>query len=80
MVTRERPIVRKSKSIQQNFVFPRNTSKYHHSMGSQRREVYDDVSVPSSDDDIDDPDDLNKPLGVIRISDRHFRESIVNKT
>lgn len=48
-------------------------------MGSQRREVYDDVSVQSSDDDIDDPDGLNKPLGVIRISDRHFRESIIYK-
>jgi len=82
LVTRERPIIRQSKSVQQNFVFPRNTQKYHHSMGSHDREIYEDVAVASSDDDIDDPDDpdgLSKPMGVIRISDRHFRESILNK-
>jgi hypothetical protein len=50
-------------------------------MGSHQQEIYEDVSVASNDDDndIDDPDGLNKPLGVIRISDRHFRESILNK-
>ncbi len=49
-------------------------------MGSHDREIYEDVAVASSDDDdIDDPDGLSKPMGVIRISDRHFRESILNK-
>ena len=75
LVTRERPIVRRSKSIQQNLVFPQNTHKYHHSMRSHRRDIYKEIHDGSSDDDLDDPDGLNKPLGVIRISDRHYRES-----
>lgn len=48
-------------------------------MTSQRRQVYEDVPVESSDEDFDDPDGLSKPVGVIRITDRHFRESIINK-
>ncbi|CAF2627928.1 unnamed protein product [Rotaria sp. Silwood2] len=71
LVTRERPILRKSKSIQQKLVFPQNKQKFYHTMASDCREVYDDVRVSSSDDD---SDGLSKPLGVIRISDRHFRE------
>jgi hypothetical protein len=78
LVTRERPIIRKPKSIQQNFVFPQNTQKYHHLMRSHRQETYEQAPDPSSDDDMDDPDDINRPLGVIRFSDRHFRESIGN--
>ncbi len=71
--------MQKSKSIRQNFVFPQNTQKYHHSMQSHHQEVYENIPVASSDDDVDDPDGLSKPLGVIRISDRHFRESIIYK-
>jgi hypothetical protein len=44
-------------------------------MRSHRRDIYKEVSNSSGDEDIDDSDDLNKPLGVIRISDRHYRES-----
>ncbi len=47
-------------------------------MRSHRQETYEQAPDPSSDDDMDDPDDINRPLGVIRISDRHFRESIGN--
>jgi hypothetical protein len=57
LITHERPIIRKSNSSHEKFVFPSNT-------------------LTSSDEDIDD---LNKPIGVIRINDRHFRESILTK-
>jgi hypothetical protein len=76
LVTHERPIIRRSKSIQQNLVFPQNSHKYHHSMRSHHQDIYKEVSNSSSDEDIDDSDGLSKPLGVIRISDRHYRESI----
>jgi hypothetical protein len=80
LVTRERPIHRKSNSIQQNLVFPQNKHKYHHSMGSHRREVHEEMpSSSDEDEDADDSDGLSKPLGVIRISDRHLRESILNE-
>jgi hypothetical protein len=68
VVTRERPVIRKSKSLHQNLVFPSNTNKYQHSMRSHRREDSDSLE--------DDIHDLTKPLGVIRINDRHVRESI----
>lgn len=42
-------------------------------MVSHRQKTYDEIPVQSSDDG---PDVLSKPLGVIKISDRHFRESI----
>jgi hypothetical protein len=48
-------------------------------MRSQNRDIYKEASNSSSDEDIDDPDGLNKPLGIIRISDRHYRESIPTK-
>jgi hypothetical protein len=52
-----------------------NEQKYHHSVGSHRRHVYEDRAVSSDNNDTDDIDGLTRPLGVIRISDRHFRES-----
>jgi hypothetical protein len=48
-------------------------------MGSHHREVYDDVTSASSDDDIDTSDGLSRPVGIIRINDRHLRESISKK-
>ncbi len=69
LVTFERPIVRKSNSLHQNLVFPSNTNKDH------RQDIYEEDST-SLDEDVDG---LNKPLGVIRINDRHFRESILMK-
>lgn len=75
LVTRERPVAHKSKSVQQNLHFPQNRNKYQYSMRSQRQETYRAAADPSSDEDTDDPEGLNKPLGVIRISDRHYRES-----
>ncbi|CAF0800771.1 unnamed protein product [Rotaria sordida] len=71
LVTREQPIIRKEHSIKQNLVFPQNKQKFYHSMASHGRKIYEDIPVSSSDDDLDG---LSKPLGVIRISDRHFRE------
>lgn len=73
LVTRERPIISKSKSIHQNVVYPSNTDKYEHSSRSDRQNIYEEIPVRSSDDDGSD-DDLSRPLGVIKISDRHFRE------
>ena len=75
LVTRERPVGRQSKSIQQSISFPQNASKYYQTTKSHIRDIYKEASNSSSDDDIDDPDGLNKPLGIIRISDRHYRES-----
>lgn len=44
-------------------------------MGAHGRETYKTAVESSSADDTDDVDALSKPLGVIRISDRHYRES-----
>lgn len=79
LVTRERPIIRKTNSIQQNHSFPRRTQQYYRSTGSRLQEAYEDAHGVSSDDDIDDPDGLSKPVGVIRITDRHYRESILSR-
>ncbi len=73
LVTRERPIIQKSKFVQQNHVFHQNKHKYHHSMAVQHQEPNEEVSGSSSSEE---SDGLSKPLGVIRISDRHLRESI----
>ncbi len=79
LVTRERPILLKSKSVHQNLRFSHNKHQYKHTMGSHHREVYDDVTSASSDDDIDTSDGLSRPVGIIRINDRHLRESISKK-
>lgn len=44
-------------------------------MGAHGRETYKTAVESSSAEDTDDVDALSKPLGVIRISDRHYRES-----
>jgi hypothetical protein len=75
LVTRERPVIRTSNSVQQSHVFPQNKNKYYPSNASQRQNIYEEQSASSSDDD-DNSDGLSKPLGVIKISDRHVRESI----
>jgi hypothetical protein len=76
LVTRERPVPQKSKSVQQSHVFPQNKHKYCHAMASHCPDINEDVSGSSSEDE---SDGLSKPLGVIRISDRHLRESIKNE-
>ena len=79
LVTRERPVIRTSNSIQRSHVFPQNKNKYYSSDAAQRQNIYEEQSASSSDDDDDDDDNsdgLSKPLGVIKISDRHVRESI----
>ncbi|CAF3329291.1 unnamed protein product [Rotaria socialis] len=73
LVTRERPVIRTSNSIQQSYVFPQNKNKYFPSNASQRQNIYEEQSTSSSDGD-DNSDGLSKPLGVIKISDRHVRE------
>lgn len=75
LVTRERPVVHKSRSAQHDHHFLPNRNQYQYSMGTQGREKYRTVGESSSADDTDDLDGLSKPLGVIRISDRHYRES-----
>ncbi|CAF1005209.1 unnamed protein product [Adineta ricciae] len=75
LVTRERPIVQKSKSAHQNSVFPQTKHQYHHVARSNHQPVYEEASCSSSGgDDADEIDSLSKPLGVIRINDRHLRE------
>lgn len=84
MVTRERPIVQRSKSLHQSLVYSQNKQPYKYSTGSYRREIYDDVTSASNDDDVnvdddddvDDCDRLSRPVGIIRINDRHLRESM----
>lgn len=49
-------------------------------MASHGRETYRPIAESSSADDTDDIDGLSKPLGVIRISDRHYRESNLKNT
>ena len=73
LVTRERPIISKSKSIHQNYVFTQNKHKYHHSMATQYEDIDEEASGSTSGEE---SDGLSKPLGVIRINDRHLRESI----
>lgn len=65
LVTRERPIITKSKSLHDNLVYSSNARK-------NLQRIYQDDSMSSDED----ADDLSKALGVIRINDRHIRESI----
>lgn len=60
LVTKERPIIQKSHFPYEKYLIPRRS----------KAEYYYDSS--SSDDEIDH---LSKPLGIIRINDRHIRES-----
>jgi hypothetical protein len=69
LITYERPTDRKSNSLHKNLVFPSNTNKYHY------QEIYEEDGTSSDEDAYD----LNKPLGVIRINDRYYRESILMK-
>ena len=48
-------------------------------MGAHGRETHKTAVESSSAEDTDDVDALSKPLGVIRISDRHYRESNTTK-
>lgn len=71
--------MQKSKSAHQNPVFSQTKHQYHHVAQSNRQPVYEEVSCSSSGgDDSDEVDSLSKPLGVIRINDRHLRESIIS--
>ena len=73
LVTRERAVNRKPKPIEQQWSHRTNTQKYHQSSSSHRANAYEEVQVESGRED--DDDGLSQPLGVIRINDRHFRES-----
>jgi len=75
LVTVERPIVRKENSLRENPVLPSNTNKYYHSTRAHHQGIYEEDSASLDED----TDGFNKPLGVIRINDRHFRESILTK-
>ncbi|CAF0911978.1 unnamed protein product [Adineta steineri] len=82
LVTRERPLIQKSKSALQHHVVSHNKPQYHQPRASHHREIYEDVTDTLSDDDddhdggggMDNYDGLGKPVGVIRINDRHLRE------
>ena len=75
LVTRERPISRESTSTQQSRRFSSEQKKHHHSAGSHHQPIYEDLPASSDNEETDDPDGLSRPVGVIRINDRHFRES-----
>jgi hypothetical protein len=72
LVTRERPIIKKSNLSLEDLLPCLNTTKYYRSTRNSHQEIYEEDSTSSDED----ADDLNRPLGVIRINDRHYRESI----
>lgn len=76
-MTRERPIIKKTNLVEKQHVFPRNQNKFRHINTSKSHHIYEEVPVSSSDGE--SSDGLDKPLGIIKINDRHIRESIENK-
>ncbi|UJR27217.1 hypothetical protein I4U23_008513 [Adineta vaga] len=74
LVTRERPIVQKSKSAHQNRIVSQTEQYYQHPIEANHQPIYEEASCSSSGDDTDDIESLSKPLGVIKINDRHLRE------
>lgn len=71
-------MIKKSSSLHKNHDFNLNTNDYNHLITPRYQEFYEenDINEASSDDDVYD---LNKPFGVIRINDKHYRESTIIK-
>ncbi|CAF2657839.1 unnamed protein product [Rotaria sp. Silwood2] len=70
LVTRERPIIRKSNTLHENFMPSLNTNKKYRSTQSHRQTIHEE-NIMSSDEDVNS---LNKPFSVIKINDQHIRE------
>lgn len=74
-MTHERPRTKKSNLTQNNVDFSLNTQQdLRHTITPRYQEIYEEYegAVASSDEDVYD---LNKPFGVIRLDDKHYRES-----